>query len=53
MELCLEQLLMDTQFFIHMSLDQPSAHEVTKCVGQPSAAPRLESALTHVTWSMR
>ena len=35
---------MDTLFFIHVSQDQPSTHEFTKYIGQPSPAPRLELA---------
>ena len=42
----MEWSLMDTLFFfIHMSLDQPSPHEFTKYIGQPSAAPRLTAKL--------
>ena len=43
-------LSMDTRFFIHISRDQPSAHEFTKYMGQQSLAPLLESALHACYW---
>ena len=39
-------LSMDTRFFIHISRDQPSAHEFTKYMGQQSLVPLLESGVS-------
>ena len=34
--------------FIHISRDQPTAHELARNMGQPSAAPVAESAWARV-----
>ena len=40
---------MDTQFFIHMSLGQPSAHEFTKYMGSRQQYHGWSQRSMHVT----